>query len=139
MEETCRVGSFGPKPVMLLLLQAQGCGSSVREQGKCEITLAYRIRVGRRSCVKARRCTMKRSAMGLIVRFLNVATFTGHGRAGKSTGNTLSDLKYATELGIDVMNWPSARKWVMTEMDRVTTLAFGMASPRARQTSAKLR
>ncbi len=74
---------------------------------------------------------MKRSATGLSVRFFSVTMLTGHGRAGKSTGNTLSDLKYATDRGIEVMNWPSARKWVMTDMDSVTRLALGMARPRA--------
>jgi hypothetical protein len=43
----------------------------------------------------------------------------------------LSEQKDATERGMDVMNWPSARKWVMTDIDSVTRLAFGMARPRA--------
>jgi hypothetical protein len=94
------------------------------------------LRIGR---VKSRRCPMKRSTTGLRVRFLSVTMLTGQGRAGKSTGNTLSDLKYATDLGMEVMNWPSARKWVMTEMDSVTTLALGMASLRVWQTSARFR
>ena len=46
---------------------------------------------------------MKRPTTGLSVRFLSVAMLTGHDRAGKSTGNTLSDLKYATDLGIAVI------------------------------------
>src|SRR5438132_7052681 len=83
--------------------------------------------------VTSRAHSMKRSTIGLRVRFLSVTMLTGHGRDGKSTGNTLSDLKYATDLGIAVMNWPSARKWVMTDMDSVTRLALGMARPRAWQ------
>ena len=45
---------------------------------------------------------------------------TAHGRPGKSTGNTFSDLKYATDLGIAAMNMPLATKWVMTDIDGVT-------------------
>ena len=41
---------------------------------------------------------------------------TGHGRGGKSTGNTFSDLKYATDRGIAVMYLPPARKLVMTDI-----------------------
>jgi hypothetical protein len=40
----------------------------------------------------------------------------------------LRDVKYATDLGIEVMHgdyWPG--KWVMTEIDRVTTPAFASA------------
>jgi len=58
---------------------------------------------------------------------------TGHGGAGKSTGNTLSDLKWATDRGIEVMNGPLAKKCVMTEIDKVTTLAFGIGTFRLRQ------
>jgi hypothetical protein len=38
------------------------------------------------------------------MKFEFMAMWTGHGRIGKSTGNTLSDLKFATDLGIAVMN-----------------------------------
>src|ERR1700731_4425195 len=93
-------------------------------------------RIGR---VTSRAHSMKRSTTGLRVRFFSVTVLTGHGRTGKSTGNTLSDLKYATDLGIAVMNWPSARKWVMTDMDSVTRLALGIARPRAWQASARFR
>ena len=64
---------------------------------------------------------------------------TGHGRGGKSTGNTFSDLKYATDRGIAVMNLPPARNWVMTDIDSVTSVAFGRARPLERQTSDRTR
>ena len=69
----------------------------------------------------------------------SLAMLTDHGRAGKSTGKTLSDLKYATDLGIEVTNGPLARKWVMTEIDRVTTLAVGIGRLWLRQASARVR
>ena len=75
--------------------------------------------------------SMKRSTTGLNVRFFSVTIVTAHGRTGKSTGNTFSELKCATDLGHAVMNRPLATKWVMTGMDGVTRLALGMARPRA--------
>jgi hypothetical protein len=69
---------------------------------------------------------MKRSTTGLSVRFFSVAILIGHGRAGRSTGKTLIDLKCATDLGIEVMNGPFARKWEMTAIDNVTMQAFGI-------------
>jgi hypothetical protein len=68
-------------------------------------------RIGRE---KSRVHSMKRSAAGLSVRSFKVAMLTGQGRSGRSTGNMLSDLKYATDRGIDVINLPSAKKWVMS-------------------------
>jgi len=47
---------------------------------------------------------------------------TGHGQTGRSTDNTFSELKRTTDLGIAAMDWPLARKWVMTGMDSVTKL-----------------
>jgi hypothetical protein len=41
----------------------------------------------------------KRSTTGLNVRFLSVTMPTRHGRIGKSTGSTFSELKRATDLG----------------------------------------
>ena len=81
--------------------------------------------------------SMKRATTGLSVRFLSVTTLTGHGWAGKSTGSTLSELKCTTDFGIAAMNWPLARKWVMTGMDNVSMPAFGMGRPRAWKTSAR--
>src|SRR6266849_5877924 len=113
-----------------------------RASGHARVGTIYRFgasrpsRIGR---VKSRAHAMKRSATGLSVRFFSVTMLTGHGRAGKSTGNTLRDLKYATDLGIAVMNWPSARKWVMTDIDSVTRLALGIARLRAWQASARFR
>ena len=74
--------------------------------------------------------SMKRSTTGLSVRFFSVTIVTGHGRTGKSTGNTF-ELNRTTDLGIAVMNGPLARKWAMTGMEGVTRLALGMARPRA--------
>src|SRR5262245_36928504 len=124
-------------------------GSRMMSQKCQELSwpLTGKARLGMRDCdlslqcgsalcigrVKSRRCSMKRSTTGLMVRFFRVTTLTGQGRVGKSTGNILSDLKCATDLGIEVMNSPSARKWVMTAMDRVTTPALGMRMPRLGQ------
>jgi hypothetical protein len=36
---------------------------------------------------------MKHSTEGLNIRFFSVTIATGHGRTGKSTGKTFSDLK----------------------------------------------
>ena len=74
---------------------------------------------------------MNRSTTGLSVRCVSVTMLTGQGRTGKSTGNVLSELKYAIDLGIAAINWPMERKWVMTGMDNVSKPAFGMARPRA--------
>jgi hypothetical protein len=80
---------------------------------------------------------MKRSTTGLRVRFLSVTTLTGHGRDGKSSGSIFKDLKCATDRGIAVINRPSARKWVMTDIDSVTKLVRGMAKPRVRNSSER--
>src|SRR5262249_61652429 len=93
-------------------------------------------RIGRE---KSRVHSMKRSTAGLSVRSFKVTMLTGQGRNGRSTGNTLSALKYATDRGIEVINLPSAKKWVMTDMDSVTMLAFGIGSPFARKASDKIR
>ena len=57
---------------------------------------------------------MKRSTAGVSVRFFNVTTLTGHGRDGRSSGSIFRDFKCATDRGIEVINRPSARKWVIT-------------------------
>ena len=75
--------------------------------------------------------SMKRSTTGLNVRFFSVTIVTAHGRTGKSTGNTFSELKCATDFGHAVMNRPLATKWVRTRMEEFTRLALGMARPRA--------
>jgi len=75
--------------------------------------MIYRFRVGRPSRigrVKSRAHSMKRLTTGLSVRFFSIAILIGHGLTGKSTGNTLREQKCATDRGIAVMDWPSARK-----------------------------
>jgi hypothetical protein len=37
-------------------------------------------------------------------------------------------VKYSTDLGVEVILGPLARKWVMTEIDRVTAFASAMAT-----------
>jgi hypothetical protein len=87
--------------------------------------------------VTARAHSMKRSTTGLKVRFFRVVITTGHGRTGKSTGNTLSELWTTPDRGYAVMNGPLARKSIMSGKERVTSAALGMASPRARKASFK--
>ena len=74
----------------------------------------YRFGAGRPSRmgrVTSRAHSMKRSTVGLSVLFLRVTMLTGHGRTGKSTGSTLSGLKYATDRGIAVMKSSSSESW----------------------------
>ncbi|MDP9204123.1 MAG: hypothetical protein M3P12_01545, partial [Gemmatimonadota bacterium] len=70
--------------------------------------------------VTSRADCMKRSTTGLKVRFFSVTISTGHGRTDKSTGNSFSALRRATERGHPVMNWPLARKWLMRGEETVT-------------------
>jgi len=74
---------------------------------------------------------MKRSTTGLERPILKHHDIDRHGCSGKSTGNSLRELKYAPDREIDVMNQPSARKRVITAMESVIMLAFGMDIPRA--------
>jgi len=62
--------------------------------------LARVVLSSRIDLVKSRAHAIKRATTGLGVRCFNVVTKTGHGRAGRSTGSTLSDKKRATERGI---------------------------------------
>src|SRR5215510_14069743 len=75
--------------------------------------------------------SMKRSTTGLSVRCFSVTIVTAHGRTGKSTGNTFSELKCVTDLGHAVTNRLVATKWVWAGIEDVTRLALGMARPRA--------
>jgi hypothetical protein len=51
---------------------------------------------------------MNRSTTGLKVRFFNVRIVTGHGRTGKSTGDTFDPLNRTHERGKAVMYSPGA-------------------------------
>ena len=100
---------------------------------RCPAASRY-ARIGR---VKSRTCSIKRSTTGLKVRFFSVVITTGHGRAGKSTGSTFSELWTTADRGYAVINELLARKLVMSGMERVTRLVFGMSSPRAWNASLK--
>ena len=107
---------------------------------RARISLIYRRPVGRAARigrVKSRTCSMKRSTTGLKVRFFSVVMTTGHGRAGRSTGSTFSELWTTIDRGYAVINGPLARKLTMSGMERVTRLAFGISSPRAWKASLK--
>src|SRR5262245_46416918 len=52
--------------------------------------------------------SINRSTTGLRIRFFSVRIVTGHGRTGKSTGNTFKPLNRTHEPGKAVMYSPSA-------------------------------
>src|SRR6476620_10322259 len=89
--------------------------------------------------VKSRAHSINCFVAALRVRFFSVTMLTGQGCAGRSTGNVLSELKLATERGIAVMNGPLARKWSITDIDRVTRFARGTGRPRVRNACASIR
>jgi hypothetical protein len=104
--------------------QQKTSGGQGRAGGACQkayVDLDFRERGPSANVFATSRAhSMKRSTTGLKVRFFRVVITTGHGRTGKSTGNTLSELWTTPDRGYAVMNGPLARKSIMSGKERVT-------------------